>query len=137
MALLTYCVRSFHEGGQAVLRDADSSAIKSAPAKFDPRGFMLPTDDPHRHVLRQIHAIREVPLILDVCAKATGMGFTAIAHVTEDRWITCASLDHLNFGLLPGDELEVSSNRKCQISAERRKTIGPSRSAKWTDGSPR
>ena len=74
-----------------------------------PHSFMLPKDDPHRHDLRQIHAIREVPLILDVCAKATGMGFTAIARVTEDRWITCASLDHLNFGLLPGDELEVRS----------------------------
>ena len=70
---------------------------------------MLSQNDPHRRDLRQIHAIREVPLILDVCAKATGMGFTAIARVTEDRWITCASLDHLNFGLLPGDELEVSS----------------------------
>ena len=49
---------------------------------------MLSQDDPHRRDLRQIHAIREVPLILDVCAKATGMGFTAIARVTEDRWIT-------------------------------------------------
>jgi hypothetical protein len=69
---------------------------------------MLSQDDPHRRDLRQIHAIREVPLILDVCARATEMGFTAIARVTEDRWITCVSLDHLNFGLLPGDELEVS-----------------------------
>ncbi|NJY62884.1 GAF domain-containing sensor histidine kinase [Salinimicrobium sp. CDJ15-81-2] len=37
------------------------------------------------------------------------MGFAAIARVTEDRWITCSSLDHTNFGLKPGDELEVET----------------------------
>ena len=31
------------------------------------------------------------------------MGFAAIARVTEDRWITCASRDELAFGLKPGD----------------------------------
>lgn len=70
---------------------------------------MLAPDDPHRQDVRQVGAIREVPLILDLCRQMTGMGFTAIARVTEGRWITCASLDHLGFGLLPGDELEVES----------------------------
>lgn len=80
---------------------------------------MLASDDPHYQDVRQIGAIREVPLILDLCRQMTGMGFTAIARVTERRWITCASLDHLNFGLRPGDELEVESTichevRQCQ-----------------------
>ena len=70
---------------------------------------MLAPDDPHRQDIRQIGAIREVPLILDLCRQITGMGFTAIARVTDGRWITCASLDHLGFGLTPGDELEVES----------------------------
>ncbi|SPJ24174.1 hypothetical protein [Palleronia abyssalis] len=70
---------------------------------------MLAPDDPHRLDIRQISRIREVPVILDACRAATGMGFTAVARVTEDRWITCASLDHVSFGLLPGDELEVRS----------------------------
>ena len=70
---------------------------------------MLAPDDPHRQDIRQIGAIREVPLILDLCRQITGMGFTAIARVTDGRWVTCASLDHLGFGLLPGDELEVES----------------------------
>ncbi len=70
---------------------------------------MLAANDPHRQDIRQIGLIRVVPLILDACRSATGMGFTAVARVTEDRWITCASLDHLGFGLLPGDELEVGS----------------------------
>ena len=37
------------------------------------------------------------------------MGFAAIARVTEDRWITCSTLDNINFGLKPGDELEVET----------------------------
>lgn len=80
---------------------------------------MLAPDDPHRQDVRQVGAIREVPLILDLCRQITGMGFAAVARVTEDRWITCASLDHLGFGLRPGDELEVESTichevRQCQ-----------------------
>jgi len=27
--------------------------------------------------------------ILDIICQATGMGFAAIARVTDDRWITC------------------------------------------------
>lgn len=70
---------------------------------------MLANDDPYRQDIRHIGAVRDVPLILEACHMTTGMRFTAVARVTEDRWITCASLDYLNFGLLPGDELEISS----------------------------
>ncbi|PZX19017.1 signal transduction histidine kinase [Palleronia aestuarii] len=59
--------------------------------------------------IQRIQFMEQVPLILDVCAQATGMGFTAIARVTEDRWITCASRDDIEFGLRPGDELDVES----------------------------
>ena len=37
------------------------------------------------------------------------MGFAAIARVTEDRWICCASRDEINFGLGPGGELKVET----------------------------
>ena len=83
---------------------------------------MLAPSDPHRLNIRQISQISEVPLILDACRAATGMGFTAVARVTEDRWITCAALDHLGFGLLPGDELEVGSTI-CQEVRACRDTI--------------
>lgn len=75
-------------------------------------------DDLRRDVGR-IDAIREVPLILEVCRKATGMGFVAVARVTEGRWITCASLDDLAFGLRPGDELEVESTLCQEVRATR------------------
>lgn len=37
------------------------------------------------------------------------MGFAAVARVTEDKWITCTTKDHIAFGLQPGDELEVET----------------------------
>ncbi len=53
--------------------------------------------------------IDAVPHILDIVCRTTGMRFAAIARVTSDRWITCASLDRLGFGLGPGDELDVTT----------------------------
>ena len=47
-------------------------------------------------------------LLEEVCA-ATGMGFAAVACVTEDRWIACQVLDNIEFGLRPGDELDIAT----------------------------
>lgn len=51
------------------------------------------------------------------------MGFTAVARVTEDRWITCASRDELAFGLKPGDELKVESTICHEIRQSREPVI--------------
>ncbi len=51
--------------------------------------------------------IDAVPTILDVVCRITGMGFAAVARVTEDRWIVCQVQDGIAFGLKPGGELEV------------------------------
>ena len=56
-----------------------------------------------------IEAIPAVPTILDVLCRTTGMGFAAVARVTEDRWIACATKDDIAFGLQPGGELEVAT----------------------------
>ncbi len=56
-----------------------------------------------------IGGIAAVPTILEVVCKATGMGFAAIARVTEDRWIACQVLDNIDFGLGPGGELRVET----------------------------
>lgn len=50
-----------------------------------------------------------IPTILDTVCQATGMGFAAIARVTEERWIACSVRDTINFGLQPGGELELRS----------------------------
>ena len=47
-------------------------------------------------------------LLAEVCS-ITRMGFAAIARVTDTRWIACQVLDRIDFGLNPGDELELKT----------------------------
>lgn len=54
-----------------------------------------------------VHRIEAVDNLLKVVCQITGMGFAAVARVTEDRWIVCKVLDKIAFGLEPGDELDV------------------------------
>lgn len=56
-----------------------------------------------------IEIISIIPNLLNVICQTTGMGFAAVARVTEDKWITCSVLDNLEFGLKPGDELEIKT----------------------------
>lgn len=56
-----------------------------------------------------VQAIPVVPTILDVICRTTGMGFAAVARVTEGRWVACQVLDTIAFGLPPGGELAVET----------------------------
>jgi signal transduction histidine kinase len=56
-----------------------------------------------------VNRIAAVPTILDVVCRTTGMGFAAVARVTEDRWIACSVKDEIAFGLKPGGELKVET----------------------------
>src|SRR6202035_277015 len=56
-----------------------------------------------------IARIETVPTILQVVCRTTGMGFAAVARVSEDRWIACSVLAEINFGLKPGDELKIET----------------------------
>jgi GAF domain-containing protein len=47
--------------------------------------------------------------ILAEVSRITNMGFVAVARVTEDRWIACQVRDDMEFGLGPGDELEIET----------------------------
>ncbi|MDB5612810.1 MAG: histidine kinase [Devosia sp.] len=53
--------------------------------------------------------IDAVNTILNVICQTTGMGFAAVARVTDDRWIALQVLDKIDFGLVPGSELELVS----------------------------
>ena len=59
--------------------------------------------------LEEIGRNSMVPTLLETATLATGMGFAAVARVTESRWITCQTVDKISFGLEPGDELDVES----------------------------
>jgi signal transduction histidine kinase len=56
-----------------------------------------------------VSSIEAVPSILQVVCHATGMGFAAVARVTEGRWIACSVLDQIDFGLKTGSELKVET----------------------------
>ncbi|MES2429111.1 MAG: PAS domain S-box protein [Bacteroidota bacterium] len=59
-----------------------------------------------------IETISHIPLIenlLEVVCRTTGMGFAAIARVTDTQWIACAVRDEINFGLVPGGELKLET----------------------------
>lgn len=56
-----------------------------------------------------VQRIEAVPKILEVVCRTTGMGFAAVARVTEDRWVCCAVRDEIAFGLVPGGELQVET----------------------------
>ncbi len=59
--------------------------------------------------LDAVARIDAIPLILDVLCRNTGMGFAAVARVTDDRWIACQVRDRISFGLSPGGELNVDT----------------------------
>ena len=59
--------------------------------------------------LESVNRIEAVPTILEVVCRTTGIGFAAVARVTEDRWIACSVLDEIDFGLGPGEELKVET----------------------------
>ena len=45
-------------------------------------------------------------ILAELC-DVTHMGFAAVACVTEERWIACQVEDRIEFGLDPGDELNI------------------------------
>ena len=50
---------------------------------------------------------RDIQSMLARVCELTGMGFAAVAYVSETRWIACQVEDRVAFGLKPGDELEI------------------------------
>jgi signal transduction histidine kinase len=67
-----------------------------------------------------IGSLEIVPTILEAICRTTGMGFAAVARVTEDRWIACAVKDDIQFGLKAGGELQIQTTICNQIRQHRR-----------------
>ncbi len=70
-----------------------------------------------------IASIAAVPTILEVVCRITGMGFAAVARVTEDRWIACQVRDEIQFGLKAGGELEVRTTICDEIRDSRQPVV--------------
>jgi len=69
-----------------------------------------------------IQRIDAVPRILEVICRTTGMGFAAVARVTEQRWVCCAVRDEIQFGLEPGGELNLETTI-CHEIRQRREAV--------------
>jgi signal transduction histidine kinase len=57
--------------------------------------------------IEAVQRIDAVPSILRLICKNTGMGFAAVARVTDRTWTACAVQDEVEFGLVAGGELEL------------------------------
>lgn len=73
--------------------------------------------------IARIQAIAIVPTLLDVICETTGMGFAAVARVTDSRWITCSVRDDIQFGLTPGSELKLETTICNEISQSHQAVI--------------
>jgi signal transduction histidine kinase len=59
-----------------------------------------------------IEKVNQIPIVssmLEVICQTTGLGFAAIARVTENRWIACSVRDEISFGLPVGGELKIET----------------------------
>ncbi len=83
---------------------------------------MMIADDP-QHAVEIVGGIEAVPTILDVVCRITGMGFAAVARVTENRWIACSVHDEIAFGLRPGGELKVETTICHEIRQNRKPVV--------------
>lgn len=57
--------------------------------------------------LAVISEIEATSSLLKLVNRLTGMRFSAIAKVTDTRWLACAVRDEVQFGVEPGQELEL------------------------------
>jgi signal transduction histidine kinase len=70
-----------------------------------------------------IQAIDVIPLMLEVICRTTGLGFSAVARVTDSRWIACAVRDEIAFGLAPGGELALETTICNEIRQHGRQVV--------------
>jgi len=71
----------------------------------------------------RVTRIPAVPTILEVVCRTTGMRFAAVARVTEDKWVACAVLDEIDFGLKPGGELKIETTICHDIRQSRQEVV--------------
>ena len=62
-----------------------------------------------------VAGITAITPILDVICRMTGMGFAAVARVTETSWTPCAVRDGIGLGLAPGLELPLKTTLCAEV----------------------
>jgi signal transduction histidine kinase len=70
---------------------------------------MTALPDELKNDVEDIAGLQIVPTMLNVLCQTTGMGFAAVARVTDEHWVVCSVIDTINMGLKPGDQLDVNT----------------------------
>lgn len=69
----------------------------------------LTADSPHAADVAAVGRIEAVKTVLRLLLQTTGLRLGVVARVTAEAWTCCAVLDEVNFGLHPGDTLEIAT----------------------------
>lgn len=85
------------------LTPAPNPATPTAPDALEDSAEAIARD------VSAVGRISAVPSLLKIICQNTGMGFAAVARVTDGTWTACAVEDTIQFGLLPGGQLEVGT----------------------------
>jgi signal transduction histidine kinase len=96
---------------------SDGADFPIAGASVEPTAPVSKLDAALTADIASVARIDAVASILEVVCRTTGMGFAAVARVTEERWVACAVRDEIAFGLLPGGELSVKTTICDEIRA--------------------
>ncbi|MDM0113867.1 GAF domain-containing sensor histidine kinase [Variovorax sp. J22R133] len=75
------------------------------------------------HDVAVVGRISAVPSLLKLICQNTGMGFAAVARVTDGTWTACAVQDDIHFGLLPGGQLDVRTTLCREARAARQPVV--------------
>ncbi len=73
--------------------------------------------------MADIARFKAIAVLLDIICRSTGVGFAAVARVTEERWIACAARNDFGFELPPNGELDIKSTLCSDIRRSRQKIV--------------
>jgi signal transduction histidine kinase len=84
---------------------------------------MSDSPDDIAHDVAAIGRISAVPSLLRLVCQNTGMGFAAVARVTDATWTACAVQDDIQLGLKPGGQLDVHTTLCKEARAARQAVV--------------
>ncbi len=99
------------------------STLTTLPAPLAPVVGDVDSDEAIARDVAAIGRISAVPSLLKVICQNTGMGFAAVARVTDGTWTACAVEDTIQFGLKPGGRLQVQTTLCSESRAARQPVV--------------
>ncbi|MBB2961110.1 PAS domain-containing protein [Methylobacterium sp. R2-1] len=91
--------------------------------------------------LSAIESIAAVPAMLDIICHITGLGFAAVARITNDAWQACSVRDNVGFGLRESDVLRADTVPCREVRQHRRPIVisdaGPGQAVRRLSSSER